>query len=602
MIHPARVHGLLIVMLLSACASPGVKLTADKHVSQASNTAVAPAQIPPAAIRSFSLPAPKAQPKPETYSVVVSNVKVQDLLFALSRDAKVNIDIHPGLSGNVTLNALDQTLPQLLTRIAKQVDLRFELDGPNLVVMPDTPYLRSYKLDYVNLGRDLNSKTTISSQIGTSSAGIQGNTGTTGNGSATSIESGSKNKLWDSLLRNLADLLRETDKLTVTNQRSCQGNQESGFAGQTTSDTTEQRTPAGAASNAQANTGSQGSNNSRSATVCSTVEYTPAASIMANAETGVIAVRATARQHEKVQEFLDRVTNNAKRQVLIEATVAEVELSQTYQQGIDWTALNFFDTGLRVIQGAAGTLAAPGASLVELGYNSSRGNFTSSIKLLESFGNVRVLSSPKLTVLNNQSALMKVVDDAVYFSVRSETQIRESTSGATTDIVRYTTTAHTIPIGLVMSVTPQIGDDETVTLNVRPSMSRIIGYSQDPNPDLAKVSINNPVPIVRTREFDSVMRVSNGNIVILGGLMEDRLDNQDDTVPGASRIPWLGNLFQNRNDTKKKTELVIFIRPSVIRSASMDSEIAAFRNHIPDETFFKRPLGPKLYELPGDTQ
>ena len=122
------------------------------------------------------LPKPEPTTRPETYSVVVNNVDVHDLLFALARDAKVNVDIEPGITGKVTLNAIDQTLPQLLTRISRQVDMRYELHGPDLVVMRDTPYLRVYRVDYVNLDRNATMKVAVSSQLagGTTGAGVVG--------------------------------------------------------------------------------------------------------------------------------------------------------------------------------------------------------------------------------------------------------------------------------------------------------------------------------------------------------------------------------------------------------------------------------------------
>ena len=119
----------------------------------------APVQVAPV------LPPPSAAPRAETYTVVVNNVRVQDLLFALARDAKLNVDIHPGLSGSVTLNAIDQTLPQLLGRISRQVDMRYELDGQTLTVMRDTPYLRVYRVDYMNLSRDAQSQANLSTQV-----------------------------------------------------------------------------------------------------------------------------------------------------------------------------------------------------------------------------------------------------------------------------------------------------------------------------------------------------------------------------------------------------------------------------------------------------
>ena len=122
-------------------------------------TIPAPVHVAPA------LPRPSAAVRPETYSVVVNNVRVQDLLFALARDAKLNVDIHPSVTGSVTLNAIDQTLPQLLGRISKQIDMRYEMDGPTLSVMRDTPYLRIYRIDYVNLTRDATSLANLSTNV-----------------------------------------------------------------------------------------------------------------------------------------------------------------------------------------------------------------------------------------------------------------------------------------------------------------------------------------------------------------------------------------------------------------------------------------------------
>ena len=147
---------------LSGCFQP-MKPTPSGHLG--AEPAPPIASIPPP-VQALPVP-PRPQPttKPETYSVVVNNVNVRELLFALARDAKVNVDIHPGITGTVTLNAIDQTLPQLLSRIAKQVDMRYELDGPNLVVMPDSPYLRIYKIDYVNVDRQTTGQVSISSEI-----------------------------------------------------------------------------------------------------------------------------------------------------------------------------------------------------------------------------------------------------------------------------------------------------------------------------------------------------------------------------------------------------------------------------------------------------
>jgi MSHA type pilus biogenesis protein MshL len=586
--------------VLAGCAPTGVMLTADQHIS-APPPAASTTDIPPPVSKGFSLPPPVPQPKQETYSVVVNNIKVQDLLFALARDARVNIDIHPGLTGTVTLNAIDQTLPQLLARIAKQVDMRFELDGRNLVVMPDTPFLRTYRVDYVNMTRETSSSVSVATQIATAGAStaITGSNASGsnagGNSSYARIDNVSRNRFWDTLIQNVKDLLRETDKVLPTPTELALDTSGAGT-------TLAQNTPAPASPGADA--GKDAINNSRRDESSRSgnapqwvrlVNYREAASVIANPETGVVTVRATTRQHEKVQEFLDQVMNSARRQVLIEATIAEVNLSQNYQQGVDWSRINLSGYGFRVVQRASGSITAPTGSIFELGYDSKGGNFSGAIKLLESFGDVKVLSSPKISVLNNQTAVLKVVDNSVYFTI--EANISRGSQG-TQDLVTYNTTVHTVPIGLVLNVTPQIAESDSVLLNLRPSLSRVIGQALDPNPALKELNIQNQVPIVRAREIESMMRVSSGNIAVMGGLMEDMLDKTDDTTPILSNVPVVGALFQNRNDTKRKTELVIFLRPTVIRDASLTGDYASFQNQVPDGSFFDRSIGPSVVPLP----
>src|SRR5687768_2504937 len=151
-----------LVAALAACGHAPPK-PSPTHIR--SDEPRAEADIPPPVQVSPILPKPKPTARPETYSVVVNNVRIQELLFALARDARLNVDIHPDVSGAVTLNAIDQTLPQLLTRIARQVDMRYEIDGQNLVVMRDTPFLRVYRVDYVNLARDARSVATVTTQV-----------------------------------------------------------------------------------------------------------------------------------------------------------------------------------------------------------------------------------------------------------------------------------------------------------------------------------------------------------------------------------------------------------------------------------------------------
>jgi general secretion pathway protein D len=206
----------VLALVLAACSNAPIHPPGDNHLRGEKVGAGGTALIPPPVRHTPALPKPKPLAKTETYSVVVNNVRVRELLFALARDAKLNVDIHPGIEGTVTLNAIDQTLQQLLARIAKQVDLRWELDGHNLAVMPDTPFLRIYKVDYVNMSRDTSGSVTVTTQIASTGAGAGTGTGATASGSnnsLTKIENKAQNRFWETLEKNIKDLLRETDKI-----------------------------------------------------------------------------------------------------------------------------------------------------------------------------------------------------------------------------------------------------------------------------------------------------------------------------------------------------------------------------------------------------
>lgn len=410
-------------LLLTACAPTTLSGGPSAGHLQSSDAVKAPGNIPQTLQQSVPLPRPKATAKTETYSVVVNNVKVQDLLFALARDAKLNVDIHPGITGSVTLNAIDQTLPQLLTRISKQVDMRFELDGPNLAVMPDTPYLHTYRVDYVNLTRDMKGNMDVASQVSSTASGTGQATGVgqsgTGTNSSLGISIAAKNHFWENLEKNLKDILRETDKILP------EGSSE------TTIDANAQRTARAAIAQSTTNpsgTGNMGlgiagqqagsvANTTQDSTVVRTSTFREAASVIVNSEAGIVSVRATSKQHQYVQQFLNTLLQSLHRQVLIEATIVEVSLSENNQQGIDWSRLRSVSgTGFEIIQTGASVVG----NAIEIGYknpDSALGNISATVKLLDTFGTVKILSSPKLSVLNNQTAVLKVVDNLVYFTI-----------------------------------------------------------------------------------------------------------------------------------------------------------------------------------------
>lgn len=606
---------ILIVVVFTSCAHKTKVKPSTGHIDDQSTLsnpgAVNPApakstpdkaSIPKPITNNIYLPPPKPKAKEQTYSVVVYDTPVKEVLFAIARDSNLNVDIHPSIQGRVTLNAVDQTLPAILERLSQQVDLTYKIQNNVLSVTPDQPVLRTYKIDYVNMARDTFGSIGAATEItttgraaaaGAAAGGAAGSAGgLSSNGSRTQVSSESKNHFWATLIQNIRDLLAETDKEVIVT-RIGTANQSNR---QTVNASANPRTDNVVVANADSTTARLEEEDRERAR--SEYKTLFAATVIANPEVGVISIRANNRQHERVQEFLDKVMASASRQVLIEATIVEVELKDSFQAGIDWSRLSGDGTnsGLTFNQRLRPTVADPLSpdtlSAFTIGYRYSGSGFladlATSITLLQQFGDVKVLSSPKLSVLNNQTAVLKVVDNLVYFTIEAQQSTVGGTVGGT--LATFTSTPQTVPVGVVMSVTPQINDTKTVMLNVRPTITRFVDSVQDPNPNLVSRDTNgnitgtieSRIPIIQTREMESLLRVESGNTTVLGGLMQDDIKRNTDSVPGVSEVPVVGNVFKAKARLNKKSELVIFLRPTVISNASLESdELATYKQYLP---------------------
>lgn len=478
------------------------------------------------------LPEPAPPVELEKYTVVVNEVPVKEILFALARDAKINVDIGSDIEGVVTLNAVDQTLPQILDRIARQVSIRYEFKDGNLIVEADKPFFRSYAVNYLNMARDTKTEVKIATQLESTGGGAVGGTGGGGeNNSKAEVTSVASNHFWNNLVKDILAILGES---------------------------------------------STGSSSASGITVTNTVIPHP--------ETGVLTVKATSKQHELIQTFIDNALASAHRQVLIQATIVEVSLNDQYSAGVDWSVLgDAGSAGVDVISSTflgfpanltpAAPAAGPPAFLLNYtnGENSNR-VINATINLLERFGNIKVLSSPQIVAMNNQSALLKVVNNVVYFTIKQESN---TTQGVVTNT--FESTVHTVPVGIVMSLTPQINENDSVILNVRPTISRISDFVNDPNPAL---TVESQIPEIQVSEMESVLRINHGQVAVLGGLMQDNTTKTDRSIPGLSKIPLLGEAFKSRDRDNQKTELVIFLRPTVIRNPSLDGDLELYKPYL----------------------
>ena len=555
------------LLLIGGCVPPQAFDTSAGHISQPSQPAeLAP---PPAPVRAApALPPPRPSAPVPTYTVVVNDVPVKDLLFSIARDTQYNIDLHPGIAGNVSLNAVQEPLPAILERIARQANLRYEMNGRTVSIMPDTPYVKTYPVNYVNVARNTTSSVGVAAQIastggggigtGTGGAGGAGSSAS-GNSSTTTVSSESNNDLWTVLADNIRTILAGTRAVTQnTEERAARLDAEKVARAERVSQAeAASKAGAGAASLFTAAFADQPAGDGKN-------------DVAANPVAGTVSVLGTAKQHELVQQYLDRVMQSAQRQVLIEATIVEVSLKDQYRAGIDWSKALQGATGwsINTLGGGTNALAATLTPFIQATYTKSGSNgFVAAIDLLESFGNTKVLSSPKLMALNNQTALLKVVDNLVYFTVKADTN--QNANNTTTT---FTTTPQTVPVGIVMTMTPQINENGMVSLTVRPTISRLVGTVQDPNPDLKTAGVTNSVPVIQVREMESLLQIRSGQTVILGGLIQDDRNNARDGLPGLSRPEGIGAVFGQHERINSQTELVIFLRPIVVSNPTLESE------------------------------
>ena len=529
-----------VATFIVACGATNPPTPSEGHIKSTPVAKISDRNAIPAPVTQVpALPRPGQRKKLETYTVVVNQVPIRELLFSMARDADLNLDIGSDITGKITMNAIDQTLPKILDRIESQANITYFVEGDTLKVMADKPYLHSYNINYLNINRSSSGTVSVSTEIGATGSGIQ-NTGSGGGSSNSSggnnkasseIENESTNEFWKTITINIGGILGEEVKPGSGSQLATSSN------------------------------------------------------IIVNRESGIIAVRATAKQHKTIQNFIDLVVGNVQRQVLIEATIAEVSLSDTYQAGIDWSVVS--ETALvngQTVVTKGGTQSVIGGNLGSAPFfelatagvvNGNPLNVT--LKALETFGDVKVLSSPKVMALNNQTAILKVVDNEVFFTTNVEVDSGSVNQNST---VIVDTDVNTVPIGFVMSVTPFIDEDKVVTLNVRPTISRIIRFVEDPNPLLAEQGVVSQIPVIQVREIETMLKINDRETAVIGGLMQDQINKENRGIPILSSIPLLGALFSYTEEEFVKSELVIFIRPVVIEHASLDGDLADYKKYL----------------------
>ncbi|QDZ92493.1 pilus (MSHA type) biogenesis protein MshL [Shewanella decolorationis] len=292
--------------------------------------------------------------------------------------------------------------------------------------------------------------------------------------------------------------------------------------------------------------------------------------VVVTPQAGLVTIRAYPNELRQVRAFLNSAESHLQRQVILEAKILEVTLSDGYQQGIQWenvlghvgnTNINF---GTFAGAGLSDKITASLGGVTSLSIKGS--DFNTMISLLDTQGDVDVLSSPRVTASNNQKAVIKVGTDEYFVTDVSSTTVA-GTTPVTTPQVELTPFFS----GIALDVTPQIDKDGNVLLHVHPSVIDVKEQTKDIK--VSSESLELPLAQSEIRESDTVIRAASGDVVVIGGLMKSENTEVVSQVPLLGDIPLVGELFKNRSKQKKKTELIIMLKPTVVGNDTWKNEL-----------------------------
>ncbi len=524
---------------LAGCATDGKvagKSTMDEiqdAMSDNGATAQKAVTAPPPAVSDALMPqiqlnipgADTAAAEPR-FDVKVRRAAARDFFLSLVAGTRYNMVVPPKLEGYISLDMKNVTVPEVMSIVRDSYGYEFERDGDNFRLLPNTLQTRIFQVNYLDIKRSGTSKISAgATQIEKTGGGSSNNTdgsSTTTTTEASSITTSSQSDFWQDLKAALTTIIGTEKGRTVS----------------------------------------------------------------VNPQSGIVLVRAYPAELREVKHYLDTTQNISQRQVILEARILEVELAEGYQAGIDWAQIsnrgqlttfgfsggtNNFNGGLSNFSGlatSAGRAAAYGG-LFTVG--ATFNNFSMFIDLLKSQGDVHVLSSPRVSTVNNQKAVIKVGSDEFFVTDVNTTSTTTAVGATSTPTVSVEWTPFFS--GVSLDVTPQIADNGEITLHVRPSVSEVSEQTKN-----VTVTTNTPntlsVPLARSsiRESDSIVRAGNGQIVIIGGLIQNRTRDETSGVPVLGDIPGLGALFSHTRKVTTKSELVILIKPVVVNDANQWSE------------------------------
>ncbi len=523
--NTARLPLVGLCLLLGACSGATVRdLDTPRQMAEAFELEAGAGGQPPAAISAALLPPLKLQlpgldegeAEPH-FAVKVRRLRARDFFLSLVDGTPYNVVIHPKVTGYVSLDLKETTVPEVMRVVRSVLGYDYTIKGKTIQVYPNTMHTRLFRIDYPALTRTGESLTTSKTgQITVASD----SSGSSGSSNSSSIQTGSSADYWTELKGSLETLIGSDDGRRIS----------------------------------------------------------------VNTQTGVVAVRALPSEMRIIEEYLESSQDILHRQVVLEARILEVTLNDRFQSGINWAALHesgnrsvfggqfgastMLDSGYSELVNQTNVLDPSNSSAVRGLVTSSMGGafsmavdgggFTAFIELLKTQGDVQVLSSPRVSTINNQKAVIKVGDDE-FFVTNIETDTNTATTGGTTSV---SVSLDPFFSGVALDVIPQISKGGDIVLHVHPAVSEVREQTKTVATSMGNLSM--PLAASNIRESDTVIRAANSQVVVIGGLMQNKTEDEQGGIPVLGDLPLLGGLFSHTRKTTRKSELVILLKPTIV--------------------------------------
>ncbi len=509
--HPVWI-AMIFAAVLAACAAPSgwrdsVRESIDTTMQESKKSTKQPvpeeinqALLPPIEIK---LPDGKITPLESRFDLTISNASAREVFMGLVEGTPYSMVVHPDVKGFLSLNLKEVTVPEAVEAIRQVYGYEYRRDGSRFLILGAEMQTRLFNVNYLNLARTGTSNVNVGGGgIGGGSGGGTG--GTAGSSGSVQVNTTSQSDFWKNLTTALTAIV--------------------------------------------------GGDGGRK--------------VVVNPQTGIIVVRAMPEELRVIEDYLGVTHATVNRQVVLEAKVVEVELKNEFQSGVNWSLISTNSRGQLLSSsgkvfgggtaagGGAGTISSNLGGIFSLQLVS--GDFSVLIDALKGQGEVQVLSSPRVSTVNNQKAVIKIGGEEFFVT------------GVTGGTVATSTTAATIPSvtlssffsGISLDVTPQIDENNSIILHIHPSVSGVSEKTKSFS--VSGQSFQLPLALSTIQESDNIVRAQSGQIIVIGGLMKEAVTDEDASVPVLADVPLVGELFKHKRINRIKKELVILLKPTSI--------------------------------------